>query len=317
MNEEEFKQFKEILESEFVYDVLRKATGLEKNAVLARIINFLNFTKEYNCDSLRKWLEESLGVLPIAYIQEKKNLTSQEINCFLFESFKKTGYFYHVTNPKYLTSILEKGLLSLNTRFQRDVYRDCKNLNVCWDQITKENQLSERKDLAIIPFYNILYPERFNSVYLSSNLYAALRIYAMGHELFTSIMDNLSSQLLIQKDSVSTKYEFLQQLSIRMNDKSFHIKSEQKQFLFDFCNCYYKDISFVNDFSEQAIVMVPMQRIIPILSLSNRTLFKSKRDFSVEWSSYTDVECDPISKEGLIGIVKNKDDSIKVYRKSK
>lgn len=322
MSEEEYKKFKEFLESDFVYNYLRKTEQYNKDRCLAGIINFLLFTKEYSFDALKNYLSGPYELVPHHYLSQKNwNMSYGEVNHLLCLNFKTSGYLYHVTNTKYLDSILENGLLSLNKWFQKDVYMDCKNLNTCWDEIKKEKGLLEQEKLVTIPYCNSLYPERFTSVYVSVNLATALRTYTSGNELFNSILYNLIEQFQIKEVSFSNKYEFLHQLCVQM--KRWKLKESQKRVVFDFCNFYYQSMDVSNnDNSSRAFVMVPNQRIMDSQrvndSLSYQFLLQNEDSFDIGCVGCTDIECNTdISSEGLIGVVTKQDGAIKVYKKSK
>ncbi len=68
---------------------------------------------------------------------EEKGLTQTEADDLMFTNFIENGYLYHVTQTENLDSILEKGLVSLNKRFNENLYEECIKVNKCFNTLLK------------------------------------------------------------------------------------------------------------------------------------------------------------------------------------
>lgn len=332
MTKEEFEHFKQVVESNLVTEMLNKLSEntesviseIKKKEFITALLNYLILTKDYkNADYyLNDFIINSfdkIDFLPITYLREEKKLNAFEIDQFLFKNFIKSGYLYHVTKREYLDSILDKGLLSLNTRFNKKIYADCIDMNRCWKVIAFRNKLDTR-DLILIPDMDRLYPERFDSVYLTTNLYVSLEeSYTVGNEFFRNFMNSLTLRLSIGRD-YRTKEELENFLLFKLD--TLDIQDHEKKIVLNFCSKYYEREKVASYIQDSIIIMTPNQEIFDFNKLKHSynydRLVASAIDFTLNFQNCVDIECNhDIKPEGLIAITVEEDNSLKVHKKIK
>lgn len=326
MNQSEFEQFKEVIESNFVRNKLYAVDQLEKHDFLAALLNYLVLTKDYN--GLEKYLQNGIidafgkiSFLPTNFLMEVKGLNNQEANDFMYTNFMQDGYLYHVTKTSYLDSIFQQGLVSLNKKFNEDMYKKCLRVNRSFRSFIKRNNIKSRDDLIDIPDYDRLYKGRFKSIYLSTNLAHSLDLYGNASEIFDRFLDKILSVIKLEEKS---KYLSKTQLRDKIINQMHHLsyQDNELQTLLDFYDqCYeFVDQSIMKN---KTIIMVPNDNIQDttknrmIYHTYNR-LIKDKVNFVYHYQKCYDIECPhDIAPENLIAITIEEDHSLKVHRKVK
>lgn len=309
------EQLKKILESEELNIELSGLNAQDQREALASLLNFLIFTEEYDC--MYSYLNHKKEYLPIQYLSEKYKLEKKQVHALLYHKFFKDGYLYHVTNSCYLESILEKGLEPITVRYKRNPYLECRDFNSRWNVILKKNQ-QEPRDVISIPFYSSIYKERFDSVYLGTNLAYSLSCYGQSggewmHLFITEWMEQLSSL----QENTFTKAELKEWLCTTIKNK-YSVSDIDMDFLLGFYDKYYSEKS-----KEKAFILVPNNnRKIndqnESYAFTYNKLKEEQENFPINYELCTDVEHHgTISPQGLIGVTIDEKAKMKVYTKKR
>lgn len=306
MNQQELEQFRKVLESTLVTDKINDGKKEEILPLLSNIITFLTVTKRYN------ELENHLA---------KHN---SSLNQYFFDkySFRKAylnnGYLYHITGYKNVESVLENGILTLNQKYNQNMFIDCRKVNRCWHEIIKRNdKRTQSKALIVIPGYSKLYKQRFNSVYLTTNLSFCWQYYGKGSELYQHYIRKLGRYLGVETDKL--KKEELQEVFRKKLQENYNIFEDEIAILMEFYDTYY-DLTYLNkEIEDKAIIMIPYQNA---KSKNKSFIYNYKRTiknpvfFEKNIFKMTDIEHKgSIKKEGLIAVTMESFDKNKVKLK--
>ncbi len=290
MNQQELEPFKEILESSLVTDIFNHVKKEERLPLLSNMITFLTVTKQYNR------LEE--------YLERKNSSISQyffDQNSF-HKAYFENGYLYHITGNKNVESILESGILTLNKKYNQNMFIDCKKVNRCWNTIMKRNE-KPVKSLIVIPNYGYLYKKRFNSVYLTTNLSWCWKYYGKGSELFYRYVTKLGKILGVETNQPK---EELQTIITDSLKEQYDISEKEVHILIEFYNKYYDSTYLNKKVEDKAVIMVPFENA----KRKNKTSFynykhivKDSTSFEKYFFKISDIEHKgSIDKEGLVAI---------------
>lgn len=314
MNSLEFKRFKEIMESNLVRKKLLTYEESYKNQLLASLINFLLLTKDYDC--AEEYLQKintftEVPLLPTWFLTEIKKLNNKEANDLMYHFFMNDGYLYHVTKKSHLDDVFQHGLVSLNKKFNENMYKQCLRINRSFRDI----------HLIDIPGYNQLYKKRFHSIYLSTNLAHALSVYGCSSEIFTLFLDNLLYIL-----NIDESYKYLSKLELRNKIVSqlTQLSTEEKVLsnLINFYDQFYEPID-KNRIYNKMIVMVPRNHIRDttcndMISHTYNRLKKDKINFVYHYRNCCDIQSPySIAPKTLIGITIDENSCLKVHTKKK
>lgn len=323
MTFQEYNQFKLILESE---EIEQKYNSYSYNRgkviFLSALINFLLITKEYN--QIEKFLDEwdiklptKDDILPFTYLQNSKMLSKRETEKMISIQIKKNCYFYHITKPENIKSILNQGILTLNNILGNNIYKDSMLVNKTWENIYKKNvgKLSN-KELIRIPFHNNLYKSRYHSVYLTTDLYEGFKWYGQGSEMFLRFVRNLCRNLDIEKQNIFYEKEDLRFIIEEQMRTLINITEEEKNEILNFFDQYYEKILNEEEQKEKSFVLVPY------VNPTNNTVKKSVKLYGAnQFLRMNDIEIyGNISNQGLIALTiredENKKSTIKVLQKT-
>ena len=321
MSQNEFQQFMQVLESDYVSDTL-KNPALYKGKVLASIVNFLTFTKAYNsCFSyIQNGWQQAEELLPIYYIaeQEKCDLSDSALACY--KRFVQDGYFYHVTSTENLDSIFENGIISLNRQFHGTLYADCLKVNRCWKEVVKrQHDSSVLEDLIHIPNFDTLYPERFDSIYFGANLNELLECYGYNSELVNSFAENILDCCFCYVPlNRFSKKELREYIKMQLKDH-FDIEDNEMACLIQFYNKYYEEKNAARyGLENKTILMIPQDKVKDCTDPSYISLMKNPDDFINNYLSSHNIEYQgALSPEGLIAVSVDENLKVKVKKKNK
>lgn len=319
MDKQELEQFKQVVESDLVTERLNEVGKENRREFIAALIHFLVLTKDYKNTEcyIYDFLFYENSTLPVGYLTEEKGLTQKEAEAFMYDNFINDGYLYHVTKSDHLDSILEKGLVSLNKRFNEDLYDECIKVNTCFNNLLKRNNRIQT-NLIKIPMHKDLYKTRFESIYLSANLDAILVLYGSSSELFYDFLDRWISRLSVKKESMDLPKEELRQQMIE-GMQMYQYDDWELDTLLHFYDKHYEQIRTTDKLEEKAIIMVSNENIQDNAkhTLCNyNELIQNKEYFSSHFNSCYDIECPcDIKPENLIAITMDSVDKSKVKLK--
>lgn len=326
MTEQELKKFKQIVESDLVTEKINEVEKHERASVIASLLNYLMFTKDY--ENIEYYLSSFLFndynevcVLPTNFLNRKQNLTELQAAELMYNSFMKEGYLYHVTKTSNLDSILENGIVTLNKRFNENLYEECIKINKSFNRLLERNNKIQM-DLIKIPLHKNLYENRFNSIYLSTNLQSALNIYGTGMEIFLDFVNRWRARVGVCSRDINLPKEELRQRLIE-GMKHYQYEVQELELLLNFYDKHYEPIKPENKFDEKAIIMIPNKNIEETTTSAScgrryDNLVRDKENFMDNYLSCVDLECScEIASDDLIGITIGEDNSLKVHKKIK
>lgn len=238
------------------------------------------------------------------YYRKKYDISVNEVNRILYEKFFHQGYLYHITKPENIESILDKGILSLNRKYDQNVYKDCVEINRIFRKISKgKNTINTF--LIDIPQYSRLYSKRFYSTYMTTNLIDSLRYYGRRSELIENFVYNFLRELDLYE---TVDKETLKEYIIEALHNNFGLDNPEDSKLLSFYEKYYEPPKKGYNLLEpenKAIIMLPGHKIQKSKMNDSlyRKLISNKTDFWKNYLKCIDLEYHGnISKEGLIAI---------------
>lgn len=313
MKSSEIQQLKEVIESNSISNLLSSHVVC-KEKTLTYILNFLTFTKEYSALSNLKKEWEPEELLPIYAIAEQECCNVLDATAICYKRFLKDGYFYHVTSTENLDSILEKGIVSLNRRFQGNLYTDCLEINRCWKEIIRKQESTSLEDLIYIPNFDTLYQERFDSIYFGANLNELLTCYGHNSELVHNFVEKLLERCFCYVPlSRFTKQE-LREFLIENLNYNFDIEDNEMDCLMRFYDQYYKEENATRyGLENKTILMIPQNKVQDCTDESYISLMQNPDDFITNYLTSYDIEYKgDLSPKGLVAISIDNNFKIKV-----
>ncbi len=322
---EEYYKFKQILESDIVAKKINEVEKENRPTVIASLLNYLSLVKDY--ENIQCYINDFLvddhkevHLLPIDFLEEKKGLSPNEIDNLLYTTLMNDGYLYHVTKSENLDSILEQGLVSLNKRFNENVYEECIKVNETFKTILKKNN-KILMDLINIPGHRDLYKTRFKSVYLGTNLAAILNTYGSNMELFLTFLYRLGNLCCLNQEDWHLSREKIREKLIKGMQR-YQYDQKELDIILSFYDKHYEQIRLDNKLDEKAIIIVPNKNIQDksrhSMLCSYNNLKKDKINFRYNYQYCNDIEYPyDIKPDDLIAITIEKDNSLKVHKKSK
>lgn len=270
--------------------------------------NFLNF---YHRD-----------IFPYEYLKEKRNLSDEKVKSIIYDNFIKDGFLFHITPSINVEEILDNGLYTLNDKYKCDLYRKSLSLNETYSKIRARNsmlnKLFKMPSLINIPGLKEYHEDRFNTVYLSSNLDYILKTYGEAGELFSFFIrdflwafNNFDDVDKLTKDELKNKI-----IQIIKNSNAQIYDGEINQIL-DYFETIYEDKK--NECSTKTILLVPTSTIT-----SNSTYFDSlykENSLNLPVETILDFyegeieSSESIPPNNIIAINTNSDKSLSLKRK--
>lgn len=325
MTQKELEQFKQIVESDLISHKLNEVEKEDKSIVIAALFDYLLLTKDYeNIELYLNTIEISSPrinklLLPREFLVKKNKMSDKEANAYMYNHFIHDGYLYHVTKSNHLDSILENGLVSLNKRFNEKLYEECIKVNKTFNTILKRTD-GYAYDLIKIPNYEKLYQERFNSVYLSTNLSHALTVYGGPTEILDCFLNRLFHCLLIGRCCMDLPKEELKD-KIITGMKRFKYQEQELQTLIDFYDKLYEPMEDNEKLENKSILLVANNNITDntenyLFDHEYNKLIQYPEKFSFYYKHCIDIECThDIKPKDLIAITIEENNSLKVHKK--
>ena len=281
---------------EYVYDYIIK------------VINFLISTRNYN--ELIKYMDFYKELFPKRYLRTK-GLNPKEIENTLYENYIINGFLYHITNKSNIEDILNNGLLTLKDKYGEEIFYDHEKINKIFNDIYERNRKISLKSIVNIPGSNSIEKERFNKVYLSSNLKYIISTYGNPEIHYLFIRDLLWALNLFEIDiDKQEKEEIIKIIINKLNE--YDIKEEEKNFILNFLNKYIKFDKVSKD--DKSIIMVPTNCINSTSTYFR--LYKSRKIETINTEDLLELNYGEISNDGsiksnnIMALTLNKDRSL-------
>lgn len=324
MDEKEFiEKLKQLLESDIFPEIPHYSRDNMKNGerqtLLTQSLNFLIATRDF--DSFEQYMTSGYRrsyphYFPYQYLQEQKGLTRKEIEQIIYENYIQNGFLFHVTPSYNLDSIFDNGLQSLNDKYKCDLYQKSLEVEGIYENIRRRNQgnfnnLFYPATLLRVPGFSKLPKERFNSVYLSSNLSYILNTYGHSSEFSNFFLNNLleSVNLSILGSPVRSKEEWKKIIISVLDEDKIKIKDEEIEKLFNYYDLIAEDEE--RDFnSTQTLLMIPTRTIQSNTSVFRNLYQKNQLGLTTEHIvEYNDGEIETfgnIPPENIIALTEEK-----------
>ena len=291
--------------------------------ILATSINFLVSTKKYN--DLGNYLKsDNSNFLPFAYLKDKYNMNNEEVFAFIYDNFIRNGYLYHVTKSTNVDSILESGILSLNDKFNTNLYVESLKVNECFENFIKRNYdampLRSNLNEPLIKVPNCreklgINNSRFSSIYVTLNISNALSLYGDNGELMELFVVDLLKRFC--KFHTNSEFKRLNKDKIRseivsaFQDKKYDIEDKELDTILSFYDKYYDDRK-----GTESLIMIPINNVLDydiegkVFTSSIMKVLEGRvtdPEVSLDFMNYclgrNDIEINSqIKKEGLIAI---------------
>ncbi len=304
MNIEEFKQLKTILEAE---DFYQKTHHVER--LLSSWLQFITLTKDFK--KFENFKEKNTYLWP--FLLKNYSCEESKLNCKLYNQFIQDGYLFHITQEANKKIILENGILTLHSRFGKEMYRDCCELNHYWRNMAKKISNVPNR-LILIPNKDRIYKKRFESVYLTTDIKDGLLWYGNGMEVFHLFIDSLIENIGLPCENKYEERNTLRNKIVMKLNTFDKITEKEKQIILNFYDKYYEKMS-KGIWENKTIIMVPQKQIIKqnAFSYDYQQLMKNPLEFYQYYLRCNDIEYkENISNEGLIAITLNETKDAKV-----
>ena len=298
MENEFLMQLNESLQNEIFLQSYReyaKKGMRRKNMFLTKILNFLISTRDFK--NIGYYIENfSLSYVdsdyrrcfPYDYLKSK-GLSKDESEKIIYDNFIKNGFLFHITPDANLSEILQNGLQTLNDRTKRNMYDETLMVNRLYEKIRKRNSgMFSMSTLISIPGGDIyLNEERFDSIYLSSNLDYALKTYGLSSEISTLFVRDFFEAF---KNKVP--YEKMDKEEIRVNiietleSHPGQIYDHEIESIVGYFNRIYPDKEDLSSKTNQSIIMVPT----PTVNTDDKSFDILYRDGALKYAPEVIIE---------------------------
>ena len=260
MDSELYKMLDQVMTSDFfIRTMLSFHDSNQCKRFLIRSLNYIISTR--NIDDFEYYITRYHKLFPNDYLM-KKGMTKSETEELIYDNYIKNGFLFHIS-PSYNTNqIMQDGILSLNDRCDIDMYQKSLDINKIYESIRKRNPgIISLSSLINIPGEVELSEERFDSVYLSSNLEYILNTYGYRGEFSDYFVRNLfwAFNCDVKHQDMSKSEIYGEIISILENEK-FKIKDEEIDEILGFYNLIYREHPKEEN-NGQSIVLVPINRI--------------------------------------------------------
>lgn len=289
-------QLEKALTSDTFLELILNCDSIEsQKRIIIRSLNFLISTRDF--DNFDYYLSNYHKTFPTSYLI-KKGISKKVANSLMYENYIKNGFLFHVTPSYNVNQILNNGLQTLNDRTGIDLYQESTMINKIFGDIIKRNNgLFGINSLINIPGEVDLNEERFNSIYLSSNLEYILNTYGKKGEFAEYFVRNFfwgfgvrSNYHNMSKEEIN--YEMLNALE----DSRLKIKDEEIDALLGFFNIIYHERQKQENLG-QAIVLIPNE----VIKSSNKfEMLYRKNIFGFDVPTIIELENGEVINKGSI-----------------
>ena len=260
MDRELYKLLDQVLTSDYFINTMANChISDQRKRLLIRSLNYLISTRDI--ENFEYYITHYHKLFPNDYLI-KKGMNKTEAEGMIYDNYIKNGFLFHVT-PSYNNSqIMQEGILSLNDRCSTDMYQKSLDLNRIYESIRKRNSGKiSLSSLITIPGEVDLREERFNSVYLSSNLEYILNTYGFRGEVSDYFVRNLFWAFNCDvKHQDMSKSEIREKIISILENGKLKIKDEEIDEILGFYNLIYRERSKEEN-NGQSVVLVPINKI--------------------------------------------------------
>lgn len=299
---EYYLKMKQALECEMFKEELYSRKSEEaRRLYIVKYLYFLIGTKDF--DGFIKYLNRYYkDVYPFEYLSDYSSLSDEEIEETVYKNMLIDGFLFHVTPQSNISNILKNGLLTLNDKYECDMFLRSNEVNETYASIKDRNQgldILKMRQLVSIPGITVYEHDRFNNVFLSSNLEYALKTYGENGELSSMFLRDILWAFGIKEDIFGMKLETIKSFVIKsIRDRGIQIYDQELDKIFSFLDLIYEE-KVTNDDSKKAIVMVPTKDIVNSTRHFNE-FFRGKDYMAWPLSMIHEFHSGEIQNEGSI-----------------
>lgn len=295
-----------------------KSNSDYRRRLIVRIINYLISTRDF--DGFNYYLNNYHEIFPNSYLRNK-GLTKEESTDTIYENFIKNGFLFHITPSYNVDEIMKHGLKTLTDRCDTNIYQKSLEVNKVYNTIKRRNEgLFSLTSLVSIPGYVELEEERFNSVYLSSNLDYILKTYGLSSELSNYFLRDLFYAFKgKEKYEKMTKQEIREEIISMMQSSKATIYEQEIDLILEYFNQIYHEKEGTRN-TEQAILMIPNSIIKgdeKFEFLYRNEKIKLPVETIIELDKGEVINHGSISPENILAITPNDDKTLRLVRKNK
>lgn len=314
-----YEQLKQCLKNEMFTERLLSKGDVNSDGRRLFLVKSLYFLISTRCfDDFRIFLNTYYyDMFPYEYLKEKENKQDEVVKSIIYNNFIRDGFLFHVTPSNNVDEILKNGLQTLNDKYKCDLYKKSLEMNEMYSKIRARNSklthLFKMPTLINIPGLEEYHEDRFNTVYLSSNLDYILKTYGEAGELFNFfirdllwVFNNFDDVDTLTKDELKNKI-----VSIIKNSDAEIYDNEINQIL-DYFETIYEDKKA--QMSTKSILLVPTSKITSKFTYFESLYKENSLNLSVETIlNYHNGEVgssESIKPDNIIVINTNKDKSL-------
>lgn len=256
-----YEQLKESLEKEKFKEkyLLMSKYGINiQKDFLIKSLYYLIGTRDF--DGFSYFLDYLYQrIFPYDYLESQKRFTREQAQSVVYNNFFCNGFLFHITQKKNVSSIMEKGLQTLNDRYNCNFYEKSKEINNVYEVVRNRN--TKKNNLFSVPFLievpaSPLTIERFNTIYLSYNLEDTLKTYGTAGELSSLFITNLLLALKESGFNVVDKEDIKNRFIKKMKNNNVDIYDYEIKTILDYIDLVYDEIPNNSDVMK-SIVLVP------------------------------------------------------------
>ncbi len=195
-----YQRLKESIESDYFKEAIVDRSIHSKKygrKFLERCLYFLISTRDF--DNFEYFINHMYNEkFPHYYLREVKGLTKEESEKEIYNNFIRNGFLFHITRKSNVGQILDTGLLTLNDKYKCDVYKKCLELDRIYQIIKEKNKDNPNHIFNLPSLINVpggvgFTKQRFNTIYLSSELGYILDTYGDIGEFSSLLLDDIFS----------------------------------------------------------------------------------------------------------------------------
>lgn len=311
-----FQLEKALVSDTFLNLILNCSSPDEQKRIIIRSLNFLISTRDF--DNFDYYLSNYYKTFPTSYLM-KKGISINEVKSLMYDNYIKNGFLFHVTPSYNVDQILNDGLQTLNDKTGIDLYQESLKINKIFEDIHKRNNgLLGIKSLINIPGEVELNEERFNSIYLSSNLEYILNTYGKKGEFAEYFVRNFFWGFGVEAEyHYMSKKEINYEILNALEDSRLKIKDEEIDALLGFFNIIYHERQ-KNENLGQSIILIPNKTITSSNKfdmLYRKNIFGFDVPTIIEFENGEVINKGSIPSENLIILAPTPNKSLRLIKK--
>lgn len=260
-----YVKMKKVLESEEVRKEFLSRKNIDaRRAFITKLFYFLIGTRDF--DNIDKYVGRYYkGVYPFDYMEQHSALSKWDREDLIYRNLLRDGFLFHITPQCNVDNILEKGLLTLDDKYGCNVYERCNEINGIYATVRERKYIEDAlkmPQIIRIPGNGACDEDRFNTVFLSSNLSYALLIYGENGELSSFFLRDILWAFGIKEDVYGLSLEEIKAYIIySVRNKGIEIYESELAAIFSFLDMIYEEKVTIED-SKKSIVMVPTKDVV-------------------------------------------------------